>query len=68
MRTRLRSILACGATAALVMAGASGAIADDITNDITNDIISPTKLMTLAINGSGTTVLSIDEKNEALRS
>ncbi|WP_155892957.1 PxKF domain-containing protein [Intrasporangium chromatireducens] len=42
------------------MAGASGAIADDITNDI----ISPTKLMTLAINGSGTTVLSIDEKND----
>ena len=56
--------MACGATAAVVMAGASGAIADDIYNKIDNTIDSTVEVMALNVGGpNGSTVLAVQPRN-----
>ena len=61
---RLRSILACAASAAIVAAGATSALADDIYNNLDTSIDATAEVMALNVGGpNGTTTLAVRETN-----
>jgi hypothetical protein len=60
---RLRSILACAASTAIVAAGATSAIADDIYNGLDSSIDATAETLALAPSSTGTTTLYIDPTN-----